>query len=179
MVFPRWIGYLQGSLLGKITQSIDPNWSTVEKRDENRIYVTRSSYVGSCPSAARPGDAVYILSGYRVPHVLQKCNNGRSGYTLIGDAFVYEAMDGELMNSDMNQVGLEMFWNGCLCIERISMIKCHSLDVNLCSGTEAVRDKSQLQHAFDQVDNTIPVINCYNRCLSTGSLSLCQPASFR
>jgi hypothetical protein len=40
----------------------------------------------------------------RVPRVLRKRDDGRSGYTLRGDAFVYGAMDGEFMNSDMKQV---------------------------------------------------------------------------
>jgi hypothetical protein len=102
ILLPRWTGYLQESLLEKTAQSISPYWYT-GKGYSNRLFVTRSGYVGLCPSTARPGDAVYIL------HVLRKRDNGRSGYTLIGDAFVYGAMDGELVNSDMKQVDVEMF----------------------------------------------------------------------
>lgn len=44
----------------------------------------------------------------RVPNVLRKRDSVRSGYTLIGDVFVYGAVDGELMNSDMKQVDVDL-----------------------------------------------------------------------
>ena len=52
---------------------------------------------------------MYILLGSRVPHVLRKRGSDQPGHTLIGDAFVYGAMDGELMDSHTEQVDVEIF----------------------------------------------------------------------
>jgi len=84
-------------------------YALARDHDKYRLFLTQRGYIGLCPSTARPGDKVYILLGSRVPHVLRNCDNHEAGYTLIGDAFVYGAMDGELMVSASDQVNVEIF----------------------------------------------------------------------
>jgi hypothetical protein len=104
-----WLSSFQNSLINKTAESICPYLMTAERGSGNRLFLTQRGYIGLCPSTARPGDAVYILLGSRVPHVLRKRDNGQSGHTLLGDAFVYGAMDGELMKNKTSQVDVEIF----------------------------------------------------------------------
>jgi hypothetical protein len=81
----------------------------MEEGYPNRLIVTQRGYIGMALTTTRPGDAVYILFGSRVPHIIRKRDNGQPGYTLVGDAFVYGVLDGELMRDDMSGVDVEIF----------------------------------------------------------------------
>ncbi|KAG4435095.1 hypothetical protein IFR05_009422 [Cadophora sp. M221] len=64
-------------------------------------FMTQRGYVGLGPGYGqehtRPGDLVCIFYGARVPFVLRPRPDGQSGYILVGEAFVYGIMDGELI----------------------------------------------------------------------------------
>ncbi|CAO2654062.1 Nn.00g107950.m01.CDS01 [Neocucurbitaria sp. VM-36] len=74
-----------------------------------RLIMTKRGYIGFGPSETQPGDTVCIFLGSRVPHVLRKRDEGQPGYTLVGDAFIYGAMNGELMEEGIDQVDIELF----------------------------------------------------------------------
>jgi hypothetical protein len=56
----------------------------------NRVVQTKRGYIGVAASSSQPGDKICVFRGSRVAHVLRERGNGQGGYTLIGDAFVYQ-----------------------------------------------------------------------------------------
>lgn len=59
-----------------------------------RLFRTRDGYLGTGARSLRAGDEVWILHGAGVPFVLRMRPNGN--YQLIGEAFVYGIMHGEM-----------------------------------------------------------------------------------
>ncbi|KAK0618943.1 hypothetical protein B0T14DRAFT_565845 [Immersiella caudata] len=58
--------------------------------------VTERGYLGVVPDAARPGDAICVFPGGRVPFLLrQRRNSSVSSYELIGECYVHGIMFGE------------------------------------------------------------------------------------
>ena len=103
MIFSRWTEYSPGTLLGKPAQSIGPywSWSTVEKGDKNRLFVTRG---GLCWLLSL-GSTTWRRSMHLV-RISRSIGSSRTQHLsirlpLIGDEFVYGAMDDELMNGEM------------------------------------------------------------------------------
>ncbi|KAI9152179.1 Heterokaryon incompatibility protein [Paramyrothecium foliicola] len=67
--------------------------------------MTRDGYVGLGPSEARAGDVVVIFLGGTTPHVLRPRPDDQGGYFLLGEAYVYGVMDGEVLSlSDTTDV---------------------------------------------------------------------------
>ncbi|OAL53825.1 hypothetical protein IQ07DRAFT_628993 [Pyrenochaeta sp. DS3sAY3a] len=62
-----------------------------------RLFMTQHGYIGHGPQNTRPGDIVCIFLGGNVPYILRKKDSGEPGYVLIGEAFVYGGMWGELL----------------------------------------------------------------------------------
>lgn len=62
-----------------------------------RLFMTKHGYIGHGPENTQPGDIVCIFLGANVPHILRKKKYGDPGYVLIGEAFVYGGMWGELL----------------------------------------------------------------------------------
>ncbi|KAH7091665.1 heterokaryon incompatibility protein-domain-containing protein [Paraphoma chrysanthemicola] len=104
-----WVHSIQEGLLGKTADFLAYYLSTMTDGYRSRLILTHRGYIGLAPSTIKPGDAVYIFFGSRVPHVLRRRDAGQPGYTLVGDAFIYGAMDGELVSSDREQVDVEIF----------------------------------------------------------------------
>ena len=68
-------------------------------RDGRRLMTTRRGRVGWAHPSARPGDRIYLLEGCNLPVILAPCNEPFEQYLtciLIGDAYVYGIMNGEL-----------------------------------------------------------------------------------
>ncbi|CAI6339658.1 unnamed protein product [Periconia digitata] len=61
-----------------------------------RLFRTRGGYLGTGARSLKNGDEVWILHGAGVPMVLRMRPNGN--YQLIGEAFVYGLMHGEMQN---------------------------------------------------------------------------------
>jgi hypothetical protein len=55
---------------------------------------TDTKYVGICPNNTLQGDQVWLPSGAHVPYVFRPLSN--SAYQLVGEAFIYGIMHGEL-----------------------------------------------------------------------------------
>jgi hypothetical protein len=60
---------------------------------KRRPFISSGGYVGLVPSHSEPGDLVCVLPR---PVVLCRRRNGR-GYTLVGEAYVHNIMDGEFV----------------------------------------------------------------------------------
>lgn len=66
------------------------------------FFVTEEGYIGMGPQTMAPGDELWILFGGKVPFILRpfrKFGKGADGYTLVGHAFVYGIMDGEVVKT--------------------------------------------------------------------------------
>jgi hypothetical protein len=59
-------------------------------------FITTNGYVGVGPGEMEVGDDVFIISWATVPYVL-RAGQGSSRSILIGDAYAYGVIDGELM----------------------------------------------------------------------------------
>ena len=55
-------------------------------------------FVGLGPSHTMPGDIIVVLFGGSTPFILRPRASVEAGYLLIGEAYVYGIMDGELIN---------------------------------------------------------------------------------
>jgi hypothetical protein len=94
---------LYETLLNETSWSVSPYISAMESAKHNRLVGILNGYIGWVPLETRPGDVICIFFGSRVPHVLRKRGGGQPGHTLVGDAFVYGAMDGELMRGNVEE----------------------------------------------------------------------------
>jgi hypothetical protein len=67
------------------------------------LYITQSGKIGLANSGARAGDEIWALAGLNVPFVLRKVREGGRGleyvYYSIGDCFLLDGMDGEIMRN--------------------------------------------------------------------------------
>lgn len=73
--------------------------SQMDRTHDSRPLLSVSGYVGICPLEARPGDAIVIIMGARVPYVVRK-EDVSDCWTLVGECHVYGIMDGEFMQQD-------------------------------------------------------------------------------
>lgn len=82
--------------------TIVPNQSSYEVAMDNqhnrKPFLSAGGHVGLAPKCAQPGDLVVILFGFTVPYILRDLLNGE--FQLIGEAYVYGIMDGELITED-------------------------------------------------------------------------------
>ncbi|ROT40457.1 HET-domain-containing protein [Sodiomyces alkalinus F11] len=62
-----------------------------------KTFLTQKGYVGMGPSDAAMGDAVVVLCGGRIPHVLRPLKDG-DRYTYVGEAYCDGVMDGEILS---------------------------------------------------------------------------------
>lgn len=70
----------------------------------SRLYLTRLGYVGLGPPGAKGGDAVVVLNGSTVPHILRVESGsgpggGDSRWSYVGEAYCDGIMDGEFLTS--------------------------------------------------------------------------------
>ncbi|KAK4461220.1 heterokaryon incompatibility protein-domain-containing protein [Cladorrhinum samala] len=63
----------------------------------SRPFLGASGYVGLCPGTVKTGDAVFIPSGSHCPYVIRRSGDILDEtWVLLGEAYVYGIMDGEL-----------------------------------------------------------------------------------
>jgi hypothetical protein len=100
-----WENFLNGEIL-----ALDnPLETAVELTTAYRsLYITEAGNIGICNPSAQPGDEVWALFGLRVPFVLRRVGEDSSGEDayrchLIGDCFLLDAMDGEIVESGRSQ----------------------------------------------------------------------------
>jgi hypothetical protein len=58
------------------------------------FFVTADGYMGLSPLFAERGDLICVLLGCSVPMIIRKCG---TNYVVVGDAYVYGMMEGEVM----------------------------------------------------------------------------------
>lgn len=59
-----------------------------------KFFTTAKGTIGLGPRSMRPGDLVCVLCGGKVPFILRKDG---PGYTLVGEAYVHDIMDGQAL----------------------------------------------------------------------------------
>ncbi|KAI1819389.1 HET-domain-containing protein [Xylaria intraflava] len=79
---------------------------------DKRPFLTASGLVGLGPARARAGDEVVALEGFSACYVLRRQDGlERNEFTLVGEAYVDGAMDGEMMGcSDSDSDSSEWFY---------------------------------------------------------------------
>ncbi|KAI4683165.1 uncharacterized protein J4E84_007068 [Alternaria hordeiaustralica] len=71
--------------------------------EDRCFYITDKGNMGLAYPGVRPGDEVCALMGMRVPVVLRKAegeHDDRNAYHFIGDCFLLDHMDGEIMRNE-------------------------------------------------------------------------------
>ena len=81
--------------------------TTMASGPSAKPFISKKGYIGLGPGFIEPSDIICIFFGSRVPHILRK-RQGRPGYVLIGQAYVYGLMDGKAMTDACHQ-GFEIF----------------------------------------------------------------------
>lgn len=89
--------FLGQILKGRSWEAIGEYSSALMVGSATRLFMTKHGYIGHGPENMRPGDIVCIFLGGNVPYILRKKDFGDPGYVLIGEAFVYGGMWGELL----------------------------------------------------------------------------------
>ncbi|KAH7231986.1 heterokaryon incompatibility protein-domain-containing protein [Fusarium solani] len=59
--------------------------------------LSQSGHVGLVPSNAKTGDRICIFLGGKVPYIIRPSQDGSGTFLLVGEAYVYGIMHGELM----------------------------------------------------------------------------------
>lgn len=72
-------------------------------------FITERGYIGLGPRYLQPGDALCILFGARVPHVLRPRTEGQRGYLFVGEAYVHGIMDGEGIRDNSESMEFKVF----------------------------------------------------------------------
>ncbi|KAF2686875.1 hypothetical protein K458DRAFT_416207 [Lentithecium fluviatile CBS 122367] len=105
----RWSGLDVLGMNGRTQAEWQMHWGLMMLNRSDRVFLTKHGYMGLGPDSVKAGDTACIFHGAQVPHILRKRDEGRPGYTLVGPAFVYGAMDGELMHGEREHVDFEIF----------------------------------------------------------------------
>ncbi|KAJ3522877.1 hypothetical protein NM208_g12680 [Fusarium decemcellulare] len=80
---------------------------------DRQSFVTEGGRIGVGPRGTREGDQVNVVAGSKVPLLLRQCGNATSevvcdatheGYMVVGDAYVYGIMDGEIQMQEDGQL---------------------------------------------------------------------------
>jgi hypothetical protein len=70
-----------------------------------RVFSTRTGYLGLGPSAMEEGDVVVVFFSFLVPFIIRKIDDH---YLLVGEAYAYGIMKGEVLKGDMEEVDFEI-----------------------------------------------------------------------
>jgi len=73
--------------------------------DQRALMTTGTGYLGLAPKAVQQGDVVAILLGCRCPIVLRPCCDNI--FHVIGECYIHELMDGEILNQESGKNPLE------------------------------------------------------------------------
>jgi hypothetical protein len=81
--------------------------SRIYSASRNRaMFVSSKGYIGLAPWNAKAGDAICVLLGGCTPFLLRPV---RRSYALLGEAYVYGIMGGELLKPEMGHARLRNF----------------------------------------------------------------------
>ncbi|KAK4451984.1 heterokaryon incompatibility protein-domain-containing protein [Podospora aff. communis PSN243] len=71
-----------------------------------RAFVDADGRPGLGPKTMQPGDRIAVFAGAHVPFIIRRASDNRSRYRLVGSAYVYKLMDGEI--GDASFSGIEL-----------------------------------------------------------------------
>lgn len=69
-------------------------------RTGRNFVITNTGRLAWCPDSCQEGDSIVVLAGGKVPFVLRRLSGDK--YCLLGDAYVYGIMDGEVVDGMRN-----------------------------------------------------------------------------
>jgi hypothetical protein len=69
--------------------------TTMGSMFKRRTFISTQGYVGLVPSHSQPGDIICVFFGVHVPLILRPLSLDK--YELVGEAYVYGMMDGEIL----------------------------------------------------------------------------------
>ncbi|PMD45965.1 hypothetical protein L207DRAFT_506956 [Hyaloscypha variabilis F] len=104
----RWsvLQQLMQGLRGLKTEAMTLFMEAVSENFERKAFCGQKGYKGLVPTDAKEGDLLCVFLGSNLPSVVRKVEDGR--YRLIGEAYIYGFMDGELMKVVGDQITLEL-----------------------------------------------------------------------
>ncbi|KAH7072421.1 heterokaryon incompatibility protein-domain-containing protein [Paraphoma chrysanthemicola] len=62
-----------------------------------RIFQTRKGFFGCGPAFMQEGDRIVVLDGATVPYVLRPLNEDRQEYAFMGECYIHDIMQGEIV----------------------------------------------------------------------------------
>ncbi|KAF5601881.1 heterokaryon incompatibility het-6 [Fusarium pseudocircinatum] len=80
------------------TSLIQLDWGSASHK--RSLFRTKKGHLGLAPQTIQVGDEVGILQGAEVPHVFRRDSGSETSLSLVGDAYVYGIMYGELESED-------------------------------------------------------------------------------
>ncbi len=81
--------------------------SRIYRASKNRaMFITSKGFIGLAPWNAKKGDTICVLLGGCTPFILRPVSGS---YTLVGEAYVYGIMGGELFRHAMGHARLRNF----------------------------------------------------------------------
>ncbi|RKL36220.1 hypothetical protein BFJ72_g8349 [Fusarium proliferatum] len=81
------------------TSLIHLDWGSASHK--RSLFRTKKGHLGLAPQTIKVGDEVGILQGAEVPHVFRQVSGLETSLSLVGDAYVYGIMHGELESEDL------------------------------------------------------------------------------
>ncbi|KAF5982320.1 heterokaryon incompatibility het-6 [Fusarium coicis] len=81
------------------TSLIQLDWGSASHK--RSLFRTKTGHLGLAPQTIRVSDEVGILQGAEVPHVFRRDSGSETSLSLVGDAYVYGIMHGELESEDL------------------------------------------------------------------------------
>lgn len=81
------------------TSLIQLDWGSASHK--RSLFRTKKGHLGLAPQTIKVGDEVGILQGAEVPHVFRRVSGSEMSLSLVGDAYVYGIMHGELESEDL------------------------------------------------------------------------------
>lgn len=86
-----------------------PRLDILYRHNGRRPFVTKKGHLGLGPAELRPGDIVAVILGSEVPLILRRVGGaGGEDFVLVGEAYVNDIMDGEVMGMGLRVVGLDV-----------------------------------------------------------------------
>lgn len=83
--------------IGTMSEDAISYMAMIDDQKSRRPFLSGKGYVGLGPSHMEPGDVICILFGASVPYIFRHRD---IGFVLVGEAYCYGIMDGELMEQD-------------------------------------------------------------------------------
>lgn len=88
------------------TSLIQLDWGSASHK--RSLFRTKKGHLGLAPQTIQVGDEVGILQGAEVPHVFRRDSGSETSLSLVGDAYVYGIMHGELESEGLEFIRVRL-----------------------------------------------------------------------